>query len=164
MDVKVTMEVGELLFDIMDKTDLTGVSREAQGLDFKAAAEMKASADERGYQLRRSLNDAWTSAKAELSEYVSDATTTADNLVRATIDSGGQLVMGFGLPENYNPASTDALAGSLHEYLVDKAMFAWYMLTNRPEAADYLQMAGAAMDRAKRAMYSRRRPVRPTYD
>lgn len=164
MDITITMETRELLYDITDKTHIAGVAHEAQGVDFKAAAEMKATDDEHGYQLRRTLNDAWAAARAELAEYVNDKTTTADDRVRPTIDAGGRLVMGFDLPDNFNGAATDALAGHLHEYLVDKAVFAWYLLTNKAEAADYLQLSATALDKAKRAMYCRRRPTRPAYD
>ena len=61
----VTQEVKELMYDIMNKSYLTGQAREAGGMDYEASSNMQASEDnENSYQLRRSLANAFSSLKS----------------------------------------------------------------------------------------------------
>ena len=57
----VTEEVKELIFDIQNKSYLTGQAREAEdGKEFQAASNMQASDDdENNYQIRRSIANAF---------------------------------------------------------------------------------------------------------
>lgn len=162
----VTEEVKELMFDIMNKSYLTGQAREFEGTkNYEAASNMQASEDEdNSYQLRRSLANAFSSLKSLLGEYLDEDKTTSNNKVPAEIDSDGQLTLAFKLPSNYNNASADSLGNGIHAYLVDMALYEWFTITNKADAADYLNHSATSLEVVKRALYKRSRPTRPTYE
>lgn len=160
----VTLQVKELMYDIQNKSYLTGHAREAQDTGYEAASNMQASDDdENSYQLRRSLANAFSSLKSLLGEYLNEDKTTTDNLISKEIDDDGQLVLTFLLPSNYNNASADSLGNGIHAYLVDMALAEWFAITNKPDASDYLQHSVQSLELVKRALYKRSRPTRPTY-
>lgn len=88
----VTLQVKELLYDIMNKAYLTGEARKAASKDqnYEEASNMQASEDtENSYQLRRSLANAYSSLKSLLGEYLDEDRTTSDNLIQKEIDDDG---------------------------------------------------------------------------
>lgn len=161
--LSVTLEVKELMFDIMNKAHLTGQAREDEGAKgYAAASDMQASADEDNvYQLRRSLANSFSALKCLLGEYLSEEKDSSTNLIQEAIDNDGQLIMEFHLPSNYNKASADSLGNGIHAYLVDTALAEWFTITNKADAQDYTTHAAFALETVKRAMYKRSRPVRP---
>lgn len=163
--ITVEQQVKELMFDIMNKTYLTGRAREASGTaNYEAASNMQASDDnENSYQLRRSLANAFSSLKSLLGEYLNDDKTTSDNLIASEIDSDGKLELSFLLPSNYNNASADSLGNGIHAYLVDMAVADWFTITNKADAQDYVSHAQVSLETVKRALYKRSRPDRPSY-
>jgi len=164
--ITVTLEVKEIVFDVMNKTHLTGMSRKAETTkNYESAAYMQASEDiESSYQIRRSVNDAFTELKVELGEYLKEDGSTSNNLIKSEVDNDGQLELAFLLPSNFNNSACDSLGGGLHEYIVDKAIFDWFVITNKEDAATYKELADAALDRTRKALYKRERPTRPTYN
>lgn len=161
----VTQQVKELIYDIQNKTYLTGQAREAGGLGYQAASNMQASDDdENSYQIRRSLANAFSTLKSLLGEYLNEDRTTSDNLINKETDNDGQLSLEFLLPSNYNNASSDSLGNGIHAYLVDMALYEWFTITNKNDAKDYLEHSAVSLDIVKRALYKRSRPSRPKYD
>lgn len=165
-DLTVTQEVKELMYDIRNKSYLTGKSREAETTkNYEAASNMQASEDDdNSYQLKRSLANAFSGLKSLLGEYLDEETTTSNDLIPTEIDNDGQLVLAFKLPSNYNDASADSLGGSIHAYLVDIALAEWFTITNKEDAEYYTAHSQVSLQNAKRALYKRSRPVRPTYE
>lgn len=164
--LKVVLEVKEIMFDVMNKTYLTGKAREAEqkGTNYESASNMQASEDdENSYQLRRSLGNAYSSLKSLLGEYLDESHTTTNNRIDENIDSDGQLELDFLLPSNYNNASADALGNSLHAYIVDMVVADWFTINNKADAQDYISHAAVSLEEAKRALYKRSRPTRPEY-
>ena len=163
--VTVTLEVKEIVFDIQNKTHLTGESRRADGTkDYEAAAYMQASDDdEYSYQIRRSISNAFGDLKVELGEYLNETATTSTNKVKNEVDADGQLVLAFKLPSNFSDSSCDALGSSLHEFITARVITEWFTITNKADAQDYVTLAAGALERAKKALYKRCRPKRPTY-
>lgn len=161
----VTEQVKELVYDIQNKAYLTGQAREAEGKkDYQAASNMQASDDmENSYQIRRSLANLFSALKSLLGEYLSENKTTSDNLIATEIDSDGELTLEFELPSNYNNASADSLGNSIHSYLVDMALGDWFAITNKEDAETYINHAAVSLENAKRALYKRSRPTRPTF-
>lgn len=163
----VSLEVKELMFDIMNKTYLTGKARDAEqkGANYESASNMQASEDdENSYQLRRSMANAFSALKSLLGEYLDEDKSTTNNLISDEIDSDGQLVLAFKLPSNYNNASADSLGNNLHAYIVDIVVAEWFTITNKQDAQDYYTHSALSLEDAKRALYKRSRPTRPTYD
>lgn len=162
--VTVTLETKELKFDVMNKSHLTGQARNAAGKDYRATAYMQASEDEEhAYQILRSISNAFSHLKVELGEYLHEDGSTTNNRISRIVEDGGQLKLAFSLPSNFNNSACDSLGGMLHEYIVDRSLSEWFVITDKEDAADYAKLADIALDRAKQALYKRERPERPTY-
>lgn len=164
-DLTIIEEVEELIFDIRNKTYLTGQAREAEGKKpYQAASTMQVSdEDENSYQIRRSLTNAFSTLKSLLSEWLQEDRTMSDNRVVAEIDNDGQLVLVFKMPLNYNVASVDSLGDGIHSYLVNTAIAEWFTITNKEDAEAYVAHSAISLENIKRALYKRIRPKRPTY-
>ena len=68
-NLSVTLQVKEIMFDVMNKAYLTGQAREAAGKGYEETSNMQASEDaENSYQLRRSLANAFSGLKSLLGE------------------------------------------------------------------------------------------------
>ena len=161
----VTLEVKELMHDIMNKAYLTGQAREADGTKgYEAASNMQASEDEdNSYQLRRSLANSFSALKSLLGEYLNEDKDDSNNRIQKVIDNDGQLQLAFLLPSNYNNASADSLGNGIHAYLVDMVLADWFTITNKADAQDYLNHSAVSLETVKGALSKRSRPTRPTY-
>lgn len=163
--IEVTLESKEIKFDVMNKSHLTGQARNAEGKDYRATAYMQASEDdEHAYQILRSISNAFSHLKVELGEYLHEDGSTSNNRINKTVEEGGKLVLTFLLPSNFNNSACDSLGGMLHEYIVDRTLSEWFVITDKQDAQDYATLANDALDRAKQALYKRERPTRPTYN
>lgn len=162
--IVVTLESKEIKFDVMNKSHLTGQAKNAGGADYRSTAYMQASEDdEHAYQILRSISNAFSHLKVELGEYLHDDGSTSNNRINADVEAGKQLKLEFLLPSNFNNSACDSLGGMLHEYIVDRTLSEWFVITNPNDAQNYQNLATDALDRAKQALYKRERPVRPKY-
>lgn len=161
--------VGELIYDVKNKAYLTGQARQAQqAANYEAASNMQASDDnENSYQIRRSIANAFSALKSLLGEYLVDTSTSTNNLDAYKKvdgdDAKDDLTLTFSLPSNFNQASADSLGNSIHAYLVAKSLAEWFTITCQTEVQAYEAQALTALENAKRALYKRSRPTRPTY-
>ena len=164
-NLSVTIQTKELKFAIMNKTHVTARSLQASGkLNYEAASHIQASDDlENSYELIRAISNAIAEVKVELGEYLNETTTETDNLIDRDVEDGRAVTFKFLLPSNYNSAAADALGGGIHEFVVGRSIYEWYRQTC-PEIADACRVdAEASLERAKKALYKRSRPERPTY-
>ena len=150
--ITVTLESKEIKFDVMNKSHLTGQARNAEGKDYRSTAYMQAS------------EDAFSHLKVELGEYLHEDGSTSNNRINKAVEKGEKLTLSFLLPSNFNNSACDSLGGMLHEYIVDRTLSEWFVITDKADAQDYANLATDALDRAKQALYKRERPTRPTYN
>ena len=164
-NLKVKIQTKELKYGIMNKTHVTARSLQASGkLNFEAAAHIQASDDlENSYELIRAISNAIAETKVELGEYLNEEVTETSNLISEDVEKGKMITLNFLLPSNYNSAAADALGGGIHEFIVGRSIYEWYRQTYPEIAAACNADALAALDRAKKALYKRSRPERPTY-
>lgn len=163
--LKVNIQTRELKFAIMNKTHVTARSLLAAGkLTYEASAHMQASEDlENSYELIRAISNAIAETKVELGEYLNEEVNETSNLIDRKVEDGELVILMFLLPSNYNSAAADALGGGIHEFIVGRSIYEWYRQTC-PEIANACKAdAEAALERAKKALYKRSRPERPTY-
>ncbi len=162
----VTIQTSEVKFAIMNKTHVTARSLQASGdINYETAAHMQASEDdENSYELLRAINDAIAEVKVELGEYLDENTTATDNLIKSAVEEGDAVVLRFKLPSNFNNASADALGAGIHEFVVGRSIYAWYRQTNMKIAEACNKDAEMSLQKAKKALYKRSRPERPSYD
>lgn len=153
----ITLVMSEILYDIMNKTHLTGRSRET-GNNHEEVANMKANEDEENInQILRSIGNAFTNLKTKVSEYLEDKGTTANNIL---IDAETNLTLALSMPSNYNEATKETLASAMHRFLVNSSIAEWFTITNKNDAADYVSLSTADIETIREAINKRTRPKR----
>lgn len=163
--IDVTLHIREIIFDIENKTHIVGHSREMEdGSRYAAASNMQASDDDdSSYQMKRSISNAIGNLKTELAEYLDEESTATNNRIIASVDAEEDVTLSLSMPSNYNQASADNLGAGLHQYVVNMAIYDWFVMTNKADAGDYGALSAAALETARRALYKRTRPMRPVY-
>ena len=151
--------MSELIYDVQNKTYLTGRSR-SNGTNHEEVANMQANDDdENANQIVRSIGNAFANLKTKLSEYIVETGTSASNKL-LTITSN--LTLALVMPSNFNQATNDTIASALHQYLVNSAIGDWFTITDKNDASDYVTLAAANLDQIREAVNKRNRPQRAT--
>ena len=98
-------------------------------MDAEAASNIQASDDDEDKnQALRSIQNAYSQLLVELSESIQTGNgTTASNEL---IDDSTNIVISLSLPSNYPLALKDALTSSIHDYIINKALMDWFIITN----------------------------------
>ncbi len=156
-NLTITLKMSELLYEVRNKTWLTGQSRQ-NGQNFEEVANMQNNEDEEHEnQILRSFGNAFNQLKVRLSEYIVASDTTANDI---QIDKSSDLTITLSLPSNYNQATATSVATSMHQYLVNTAIAEWFQITNKTDSSDYLTLAGANITQIREAVSKRNRPTR----
>lgn len=154
----ITLYMSELLYDFRNKAYLTGRSRRADGKDAEFTSNMQASEDEAdNNQVLRSIQNAYGQLLVELSEGFLDVTekTSKNELMTAT-----NITLVLQVPSNYNLGVRDSLTSAIHDYLINKALMDWFMMTNKDDAKDYADLATVSFQNIRNAFNRRVRPKR----
>ena len=155
--IAITLYMSELIYDVQNKTYLTGRSRQT-GTNHEEVANMQANDDdENANQIMRSIGNAFANLKTKLSEYINEnGTSTNDKQLSST----GNLTLSLNMPPNYNNAANDTISTALHQYLVNCAIGDWFTITNKNDASDYITLAAANLEQLREALNKRMRPTR----
>lgn len=157
--ITITLYKSELIYDIQNKTYLTGRSRQS-GENHEEVANMQANDDdENANQILRSLGNAYGMLKTKLSEYLEESGTSANDIL---MSDDGNITIALKVPSNFNPATSDTVSTALHQYLVNTAIGDWFLITNKADADDYLKLAIVNLEQVREAVNKRVRPQRPT--
>jgi hypothetical protein len=157
--ITITLYKSELIYDVQNKTYLTGRSRQTGG-NHEEVANMQANDDdENANQILRSLGNAFATLKTKLSEYLEESGTSANDIL---MNADGNIVIALKVPSNFNPAANGTVSAALHQYIVNTAIGDWFTITNKNDAADYIALAGANLEQIREAVNKRVRPQRPT--
>ena len=155
--IAITLYMSELIYDVQNKTYLTGRSRQT-GTNHEEVANMQANDDdENANQIMRSIGNAFANLKTKLSEYINESGTSTND---KQISSTGNLILSLNMPPNYNNASNDTISTALHQYLVNSAIGDWFTITNKNDASDYITLAAANLEQLREALNKRMRPTR----
>lgn len=155
--ITITEYMSELVYDIQNKTYLTGRSRQT-GENHEEVANMQANDDdENSNQIIRSIGNAFANLKTKLSEYLVEEGTTSNN---ALISGEKNLVLTLQMPGNFNQATNDTISTGVHQYIVNSAIGDWFTITNKNDAADYVTLAAANLQEIREAINKRIRPKR----
>ena len=164
-NITVTLESKEIRFDIMTRSHLAGKVRGAEGKDYRVASYMQvAQDDESDYPILRFIGKAFSWLKSELNEYLHEEGSTSNNRIDKIIENGEQLKLQFIMPSNFDNTTCDSLGDLLHEYIVDRTLSEWFVITDKEEVKDYAALAADALDSVRRALHKRERPKRPTHN
>lgn len=155
--IAITLYMSELIYDVQNKTYLTGRSRQT-GTNHEEVANMQANDDdENANQIMRSIGNAFANLKTKLGEYINESGTSTND---KQISSTGNLTLSLNMPPNYNNASNDTISTALHQYLVNSAIGDWFTITNKNDASDYITLAAANLEQLREAVNKRMRPTR----
>lgn len=162
--VTITLYMSEILYDVQNKTYLTGRSRGAEKeKTHEQVSHMQASDDEEDLnQILRSIGNAYAALKTKLSEYVDECKVTGDNI--QIDESTKTLVVYLLMPSNFNMASTDAIGKQLHQFVVNMTIGDWFNVTNKTDADEYVKMATVNIEQIREAINKRIRPKRRSVD
>lgn len=163
--ITITLYMSELIYDVQNKAYLTGRSRRTEA-NAAQASNMQASDDEEDInQTMRSIQTAYRSLLGELSDGlfgVYATTTGADSANNEALSSEADITLTLKVPSNYVMGLKDTLAMCLHDYIVDKALYEWLLITDKADAAEYAAMAKEALARLRQTFYRRERPTKHT--
>ena len=155
--ITITLYMSELVFDVQNKTYLTGRSR-TNGENFEQVANMQADDEEESSkQILRSIGNAYGSLMAKLSEYVDSNLTTATDKI---IDENANLTIALQMPGSYNKAANEAVVAAVHQYIVNTAIADWFVITNKSDAVEYANLAAVNITQLREALNKRVRPAR----
>lgn len=154
----ITLYMSELLYDFRNKAYLTGLSRKADGKNAEFTSNMQASEDEAdNNQVLRSIQNAYGRLLVELSEGFFDVTEKTSKNELMTADN---ITLVLAVPSNYNFGVRDSLTSAIHDYLINKALMDWFMITNKDDAKDYADLATVSLQNIHNAFNRRVRPKR----
>lgn len=164
--LQITIQTKELKYAIMDKVHSTARSLQASGKkNYEEAFLMQESEDdENSYELLRAINDAIAEVKVELGEYLEENSTTTDNRIKTAVENGEAIALSFKMPSNFNSSGVEAIGTGIHDYVVNKSLYTLYRRTSMDIADSWNKDAEVPLARAKKALYKRSRPARPTYE
>ncbi|WP_321331875.1 hypothetical protein [uncultured Bacteroides sp.] len=155
--VTITLYKSELIYEIQNKTFLTGRSRES-GDNHEQVANMQANEeDEHLNQLLRSIGNAIDALKSKLSNFISGTGTTANNV---QITEEGNLEVALDMPDNFNVAVLDAVKTAINEYILNTSIFEWFTITKPDEAKVYFDKSVNNLAELREALNKRTRPER----
>lgn len=157
-NVKATIDIAWLLYDIMNETFLRGRTIQ-NDTNYKEVASLFASEDEENAEkILRSIKKGFAEVKTELAEYLSESGLETNN---ANITAENDLVLNLTMPSNFNEAATAGIAEAIHDYLRNVAIAEWYLVTNKSDAAEYVALSGKALESIRKSVSKRSRPTRP---
>ncbi len=155
-NMTVTLYVSELVYDVQNKTYLTGRSRAKNG-NYEEVANMQANDDDDSkFQILRSIANAYANLKTKLSEYIEESTTSVSN----KLEEHDTITFSLVMPSNFNQATNDTVAAAAHKYLVNNAVADWFVITNKADAGEYYSFAAANIEEIREAINKRVRPIR----
>lgn len=159
-NLTITLYMSELLYDVQNKTYLTGKSR-STGSNHEEVANMQANEDEENQnQILRSIGNAFSLLRTKLSEYIDEQSTSSINGNNILTSDEKDLNVTLVMPSNYNVASREAISTAMHQYIVNTAIGDWFTITNKSDASDYVTMSAANLEEIREAINKRFRPTR----
>lgn len=156
--VTINLNLSEIVYDIQNKTYLTGKSRN-DGTNHAHVAAMQANDDDENVnQILRSVSMAYSNLKNRLGEYLDLTVHSASNVL---ITPDTRLDLSLSMPSNYNLSTVDTIAAASHQYIVSVAIKDWFMITHKTDAPEYATLAEASLAVISEAVNKRSRPKRP---
>ncbi len=154
----ITLYMSELIYDFQNKAFIMGRSKGSDDKDPEYASNIKASDDEEDRnQAVRSIQGAYGELLNVLSEMLYGKTeATSSNKLLADSD----IKISLSVPSNFVMGIKDSIASSIHDYIVNKALLGWFLMTDKDDAREYSELANAALATLRSSLNKRERPTR----
>ncbi|MDE5840446.1 MAG: hypothetical protein K2H49_05955 [Muribaculaceae bacterium] len=157
MLLHINIDIKELIYDIQNKTYLTGRSR-SDGKNYRQVALMQANNDDENLnQIMRSIGNAFAKIKVELAEVLTDIVKEGDNTLSTGTETQ-ELVLE--MPDNFNTAATGSIISAIHQYIVAFSTAEWFMITNKTDTEDYSRLSVSSLEQLRESLCKRRKPTR----
>lgn len=157
MILTITIDVPELVYDIQNKTYLTGRSR-GDGKNYRQVALMQANNDDENLnQIMRSIGNAVAKVKAELSEVLRGEVAEGSNTLDTEIKT---IVLTLHMPDNFNAAASDSIIAAIHQFIVAYVTSEWFMITNKGDTEDHKRVSETSLEMLRESLCKRKRPSR----
>lgn len=158
-NINLQLSMSELIYDIQNKTYLTGRSL-SDGNNYSHVANMQANDDdENEAQILRSITTAYSVLRNRLSEYIDSGDSNTNNESLTTSDN---LQLALEMPSNFNSTVTKTIGEAAHQFIVATAIADWFAITAKGETSDYTAVANASLTVLEEALCKRSRPSRPS--
>ena len=155
--VTLKLSMSELIYDVQNKTYLTGKSL-SNGENHAHVANMQANDDdENAAQVLRSITYAYAVLRNKLSEYMEGGLSSANNEI---INTESDITISLQMPSNFNVSVSQTLGDAAHQFIVATAINDWFAITDKGETSDYSAVAMASLKILEEALCKRKRPVR----
>lgn len=155
--INLQLKMSELIFDIQNKTYLTGRSI-SNGTPTSHIANMQANDDEENEsQILRSITNAAAVLRNRLAEYLNSEGTSCGNESLSVSDN---ISMSLDMPSNFNPGVSKTIGEAAHEFIVAMAIADWFAITAKGETSDYSKVAEKSLAVIEEALCKRVRPTR----
>lgn len=157
MQLSISIDIQELVYDIQNKTYLTGRSR-GDGKNYRQVALMQVNSDDENLnQIMRSIGNALAKVKGELSEVLTENTAKSNNALDTDTSS---VALQLDMPGNFNTAATDSIIAAIHQFIVAYVTAEWFMITNKADTADYSHLADTSLELLRESLCRRCKPTR----
>ena len=157
MLLHINIDIKELIYDIQNKTYLTGRSR-SDGKNYRQVALMQANNDDENLnQIMRSIGNAFAKIKVELAEVLTDIVKEGDNTLSTGTETQ-ELVLE--MPDNFNTAATGSIISAIHQYIVAFSTAEWFMITNKTDTEAYSRLSVSSLEQLRESLCKRRKPTR----
>ena len=160
-EISISLKMSELIYDIQNKTYLTGrslVNEGDPGSHNAHVANMQANDDdENAAQILRSITMAYAVLRTRLSEYIDMSDVASDN---ESLTDSKDLTFSLQMPSNFNAGVTKTLGEAAHQFIVATAIADWFAITAKGETTDYTSVASTALSVLEEALCKRSRPKR----
>ncbi len=157
-EINITLYISELIFDVQNKTYITGRSRN-DGTNHEKVANMQANDDDENLnQVLRSIGNAFSTLKTKLGEYIESSEVSGNNVLLSP--STKTKVITLHVPSNFNNASVDTISSQMHQYIVNVAIADWFNMTSKDDAKSYDDMSISNLGLIREAINRRVRPKR----
>lgn len=160
MEKVVRIKINELIYDVENKTYLTGRSR-SDGKNHVAVANMQLNDDaENRNQVIRSISTALTELTVLMSGYLKRGYKSEDNALDEKL-AEGDVIYEFNFPGNMDKISHMGIANVMHDYVVARGIADWFKITNKSDAAEYEKSGREISEKLIELLSRRQRPERP---
>ncbi len=157
MTLTLTIDIQELIYDIQNKTYLTGRSR-GDGKNYRQVALMQANNDDENLnQIMRSIGNALAKVKSELSESLKSTSREGNNALNVDVKSVPLVLI---MPDNFNNSAVDSIISSIHQFIVAYVTSEWFMITNKADTEDYKRVAETSLEMLRESLCKRSKPTR----